>query len=130
MEIVNLFIGAAVGFAGGYVVKGQTSKSESLSNSGKPYSVLYNETLQELSKIKAELRSKDSEIENLNQRVRNLTRKIRNDEDENLDKADNMADMKRALETLKKENLDLQEKMQDYKALYESAKLEIDKLKA
>lgn len=130
MEIVNLFIGAAVGLAVGYVVKGQTSKSERLSNSGKPYSVLYDEALQELGKLKTELRSKDSEIGTLNQRIKDITRKIRNYEDKNMDEADNMADMKRALETLKKENLDLQEKMQDYKALYEASKIEIDKLKA
>lgn len=129
MEILNLFIGAALGFAGGYVVKGQAAKSESTSSSGKRYSLLYDEAVQELNKVKSELRSRDSEIENLNQKIKSLTRKIRDEEDENLDRADNLADLKRSVESLRRENNNLQEKMKDYKALYESAQQEIEKLK-
>lgn len=130
MEILNILIGTAVGFAGGYAVKGQKSKSEISSSSGKPYSVLYDETIQELSKAKTELRSRESEIEDLNQRIRSLSRKIRNDEDETMDRADDFADMRRTIESLRKENIVLQDKMNDYKALYESAKQEIDRLNA
>ncbi|MBD5313913.1 MAG: hypothetical protein HDS06_06815 [Bacteroides sp.] len=130
MEILNLIIGAAAGFAGGYAVKSQASKSESLSSSGQPFSLLYNESLQEISKLKSQLRSKDSEIDDLNQRIKSLTRKIRDNEDADMDKADNLSDMKRTIESLRRQNDNLNEKMNDYKSLYEAAQQEIERLKA
>lgn len=128
--MLNLILGAAAGFVGGFVAKGQSVKSESLSDNGVAYTVLYNESQAELSKIKAELRMRSSEIDELNQRIKTLTRKLRDNEDDADDKADDIADMRRTIDTLRRQNESLEEKVNDYKSLYTAAQQEIERLKA
>lgn len=130
MDMLNLLIGAAAGFAGGYALRGKSDKSESQFRDGTPYSTLYNEAQSELSKVKSELRSRDAEIEELNQRVKSLTRKLRNWEDKAEDKADDIDDMKKTIDSLRRQNEDLSDKMNDYKSLYTAAQQEIERLKS
>ncbi len=127
--MLELLVGVAAGFAGGYVVKGQTSKSENASSSGTPYSVLWNEAQSEISQLKTELRTRDSEIDDLNQRIKSLTKKIRANEDNADDSQDEIDDMKRTIESLRSKNADLSDKVDEYKSLYTAAKQEIERLK-
>ena len=127
--MLNLFLGAVAGFAGGYVIKGQTSKQESVASNGAKYSALYNDAQSEISKLKSDLRNRDSEIEDLNQRIKSLTKKIRDFEDKTDDHKDDIDDMRRTIESLRRQNDELNEKMADYKSLYTAAQQEIERLK-
>ena len=129
MDMLNLIIGAAAGFVGGYVVKDQTSKAESKSSSGVSYATLYNEAQSDINRLKADLRSRDTEIDELKQQLKNQTRKLRDYEDKIDDKADDLDDLKKMIETLRRKNEELSDKVSDYQSLYTAAQQEIERLK-
>lgn len=129
MNLMDLIIGAAAGFAGGYVVKGQTSKTESTSSSGVSYATLYNDAQSDINRLKADLRSRDTEIDELKQQIKSQTRKLRDYEDKIDDRADDLDDLKKTIETLRRKNEELNDKVSDYQSLYTAAQQEIERLK-
>lgn len=130
MDMLNVIIGAAAGFVGGYVVKGQTSKAESVSSSGVSYASLYNEAQSDINTLKSDLRSRDAEIDELKQQIKSQTKKLRDYEERIDDKADDLDDLKKMIETLRRKNEELNDKVSDYQSLYTAAQQEIERLKA
>ena len=129
MDMVDVIIGVAAGFAGGYVLTSQTAKSKSVSSTGTPYATLYNEAQAEINMLKSNLRDRDSEIDDLHQKIKTLSKKLRDYEDQADDKSDYMDDMKRTIESLRRQNENLEEKATEYKSLYTAAQQEIERLK-
>ena len=127
--MMNLIIGAAAGFVGGYVVKGQTSKTESTSSSGVSYATLYNDAQSDINRLKADLRSRDTEIDELKQQIKSQTRKLRDYEDKIDDRTDDLDDLKKTIDTLRRKNEELNDKVSDYQSLYTAAQQEIERLK-
>lgn len=127
--MMNLIIGAAAGFVGGYVVKGQTSKTESISSSGVSYATLFNQAQSDINRLKSDLSSRDSEIDELKQQIKSQTRKLRDYEDKIDDRADDLEDLKKTIETLRRKNEELNDRVSDYKSLYTAAQQEIERLK-
>lgn len=124
-DMINIIIGAAVGFAGGYILKNQQSQKETRNKAGVPFSTLYQEAQKEVQDLKGRLRMEREENESLRTQLQSLKQKLRNQADASDDQLDRYDDLSRRVETLNSEKKLLEEKLQEYKDLYSAAQDEI-----
>lgn len=128
--IINLLIGTAIGFVGGYIVKKQFTKNEAYNESGNSYRELLQEAQREIQTLKNRASNLQNENESLINELKSLKIKIRNADDASDDQADRLMDLNRRIETLKREKEITEEKLQESKDLYISAMQEIERLKS
>ncbi len=128
--VINLLIGAAVGFVGGYIVRKQLTKNEAYNESGNSYRTLLQEAQREIQTLKNRVSNLQNENESLINELKSLKIKIRNADDASDDQADRLMDLNRRIETLKREKEITEEKLQESKDLYTSAMQEIERLKS
>ena len=128
--VINLLIGAAVGFVGGYIVRKQLTKNEAYNESGNSYRTLLQEAQREIQTLKNRVSNLQNENESLINELKSLKIKIRNADDASDDQADRLMDLNRRIETLKREKEITEEKLQESKDLYTSALQEIERLKS
>ncbi|WP_418551548.1 hypothetical protein [Prevotella sp.] len=128
--VINLLIGAAVGFVGGYIVRKQLTKNEAYNESGNSYRALLQEAQREIQTLKNRVSNLQNENESLINELKSLKIKIRNADDVSDDQADRLMDLNRRIEALKREKEITEEKLQESKDLYTSAMQEIERLKS
>ena len=128
--VINLLIGAAVGFVGGFIVRKQLTKNEAYNESGNSYRTLLQEAQREIQTLKNRVSNLQNENESLINELKSLKIKIRNADDASDDQADRLMDLNRRIETLKREKEITEEKLQESKDLYTSAMQEIERLKS
>ena len=128
--VINLLIGAAVGFVGGYIVRKQLTKNEAYNESGNSYRTLLQEAQREIQTLKNRVSNLQNENESLINELKSLKIKIRIADDASDDQADRLMDLNRRIETLKREKEITEEKLQESKDLYTSAMQEIERLKS
>ena len=128
--VINLLIGAAVGFVGGYIVRKQLTKNEAYNESGNSYRTLLQEAQREIQTLKNRVSNLQNENESLINELKSLKIKIRNADDASDDQADRLMDLNRRIETLKREKEITEEKLQESKDLDTSAMQEIERLKS
>lgn len=128
--VINLLIGAAVGFVGGYIVRKQLTKNEAYNESGNSYRTLLQEAQREIQTLKNRVSNLQNENESLINELKSLKIKIRNADDVSDDQADRLMDLNRRIEALKREKEITEEKLQESKDLYTSAMQEIERLKS
>lgn len=128
--VIDLLIGAAVGFVGGYIVRKQLTKNEAYNESGNSYRTLLQEAQREIQTLKNRVSNLQNENESLINELKSLKIKIRNADDASDDQADRLMDLNRRIETLKREKEITEEKLQESKDLYTSAMQEIERLKS
>lgn len=128
--VINLLIGAAVGFVGGYIVRKQLTKNEAYNESGNSYRTLLQKAQREIQTSKNRVSNLQNENESLINELKSLKIKIRNADDASDDQADRLMDLNRRIETLKREKEITEEKLQESKDLYTSAMQEIERLKS
>lgn len=128
--VINLLIGAAVGFVGGYIVRKQLTKNEAYNESGNSYRTLLQEAQREIQTLKNRVSNLQNENEFLINELKSLKIKIRNADDASDDQADRLMGLNRRIETLKREKEITEEKLQESKDLYTSAMQEIERLKS
>ena len=128
--VINLLIGAAVGFVGGYIVRKQLTKNEAYNESGNSYRTLLQEAQREIQTLKNRVSNLQNENDSLINELKSLKIKIRNADDASDDQADRLMDLNRRIETLKREKEITEEKLQESKDLYTSAMQEIERLKS
>lgn len=128
--VINLLIGAAVGFVGGYIVRKQLTKNEAYNESGNSYRTLLQEAQREIQTLKNRVSNLQNENESLINELKSLKIKIRNADDASDNQADRLMDLNRRIETLKREKEITEEKLQESKDLYTSAMQEIERLKS
>lgn len=128
--VINLLIGAAVGFVGGYIVRKQLTKNEAYNESGNSYRTLLQEAQREIQTLKNRVSNLQNENESLINELKSLKIKTRNADDASDDQADRLMDLNRRIETLKREKEITEEKLQESKDLYTSAMQEIERLKS
>lgn len=128
--VINLLIGAAVGFVGGYIVRKQLTKNEAYNESGNSYRTLLQEAQREIQTLKNRVSNLQNENESLINELKSLKIKIRNADDASDDQADRLMDLNRRIETLKREKEITEEKLQESKDLYTSAMQKIERLKS
>ena len=128
--VINLLIGAAVGFVGGYIVRKQLTKNEAYNESGNSYRTLLQEAQREIQTLKNRVSNLQNENESLINELKSLKIKIRNADDASDDQADRLMDLNRRIETIKREKEITEEKLQESKDLYTSAMQEIERLKS